>query len=80
MIIAIVKDLYAVLENKKCKSTELGTLIWSDQSSEVLDACQLLITGKKKKKPYYPFLYYQRFQFYTDWYMPLTVTVDIDYH
>lgn len=50
MIIAIVKDLYAVLENKKCKSTELGTLIWSDQSSEVLDACQLLITGKKKKK------------------------------
>lgn len=66
MIIAIVKDLYAVLENKKCKSTELGTLIWSDQSSEVLDACQLLITGKKKKKktllsililPTFPILY-----------------------
>lgn len=46
MVISIVKDLYAVLESKKCKSAELGTLIWSEQSSEVLDACQLLVTGK----------------------------------
>lgn len=45
IIIVICKALYTILTKKKSKSTELGELTRSCQSSEASDVCQLFFKG-----------------------------------
>lgn len=79
---AICKALYIILTNKKNKSTELHELTRSGQSSEILDACQLLFNGQPPTRHYsiinlFPVL---SWKFLISQCIPLTVIVNMSYH